>query len=334
MAYNVSQSKVNTYRRCGEAYRFKYVLKLYRKKKKRPLVFGGLIHDMLEAIAEGDPHSDVLDNLDVKNQKLFAAEREAYGDILYDAEHIMDNYVDFWPKNSLRPIRRKGRSAEHHFNIEIAPGVFWNGKMDQMSKTPNKLKWMTEHKTFTRMPGEDDRWRNIQYVTYLEAADILGWPKLDGIAWNYIRSKPPAVPGILKDQTLSTKKIDSLPTVIEDYVEEAELDIKNYKSLIAHTKANRANYFKRIFMPVNSHVVEYLFTEFVETAIHMSNEHENIKGMNIGRHCGWCDYEPLCRARLTGADEKYLMKREYTNASSKPSKEGIYIHEGSIIDKA
>lgn len=330
MVFNVSQSKVNTRRQCGEKYRNRYILKLYKKKKARPLVFGGLIHDMLEAHANGDTIGSVIDNLDIMKKKLFASERETYGEILDDAEAIMTDYIDHWPKKSLRPVRKKKRSAEHHFNIEIGDGVFWNGKIDEIDKDPEGLIWLTEHKTFTRMPNDDDRWRNIQYSTYVQACEILGWQRPDGVAWNYIRSAPPAIPGELADGSLSQRKINTLPSVVERTIDSYEFDKKDYSKLLSMAKANRPNYFKRVFMAISTDVVSYLFDEFKETAINLSVEHESVKGMNIGRHCGWCDYEMLCRAKLTGADVDYLIEKEYTDESTKPSKEGIFIHEGSI----
>ena len=33
--------------------------------------------------------------------------------------------------------------------------------------------------------------------------------------------------------------------------------------------------------------------------------------MNIERHCSWCDYEPLCRARLQGNDFDFIKERQY-----------------------
>lgn len=309
--FKVSQSKVKTYRRCHRAYHNKYVEKLKRKRVKRPLMFGRIVHDMIDAYANGDDPFEVLDNIGIENMKLFAAEKEMYGEIVDDIGIIMEDYFQHWPERDLVYLRRNRRSAEHEFEIELFPGVLWNGKIDGVAKTPNKLKWLVEHKTFTRMPGEDERWRNLQSVTYIRALDILGWQPVDGTCWDYIRSKAPPRPGLLKDKSLSKKKIDTLPTAILAAIEAHGLNVKDYESFIVSMESNRPNWFKRIHTPVGKEVVDKVFADFENTVREMVDKHGKVRDMNIDRHCGWCDFEPLCRAELQGLDVDYVKKKEY-----------------------
>ena len=164
--FKVSQSKVKTWRRCTEAYSLKYVDKLRRKRIKRPFMFGRIVHNMLEADANGDDPFDVLDQVSFDNQKLFAAEREMYGEIVEDLGTIMEAYFEYWPESDLLFVRKKGRSAEHLFEIEVLPGILWTGIIDGVARTPNKLRWLVEHKSFKKKVNEDHRWRNLQSVTY------------------------------------------------------------------------------------------------------------------------------------------------------------------------
>ena len=93
--FKVSQSKVKTYRRCHRAYHNKYVLNLKRKRVKRPLMFGRMVHEMLDADANGDDPFEILDRINLDNMKLFASEREMYGDIVDDVAIIMEDYFDY-----------------------------------------------------------------------------------------------------------------------------------------------------------------------------------------------------------------------------------------------
>lgn len=315
----VSQSKVKTFRRCHQAYHYRYVEKLKRKRKSRPLQFGTMIHKMLERHINGDDPMDYLVELqaDVAQMKLFAQEREEYGDIITDVADIITDYIEHYQDDGLRFVRKKGRGAEHSFEIEIMRDVIWNGKLDAIAVTPNKLRWLVEHKTFTRRPSDDDRWRNLQSVTYFRANDILGWQPLDGALWDYIKSKPPAIPGLLKDGSLSSKNIDTLPSTIRRVIAEQEgADETAYAWLMEKAERNRSEYFERIHTPVNRAVADMVFADFEATVREMVDKHGKCSDMNIDKHCGWCDYEPLCRAKLQGLDVDYMMEREYTNGST------------------
>lgn len=322
MTFKVSQSKVKTYRRCHQAYHYKYVEELRKKRKSRPLQFGTMIHEALEMHFNGDNALDYFEKLrkDVEAMKLFAQERDEYGDILEDAQDIITDYLEFWDDDDLRPVRIAKRGAEHTFEIELMPDVIWNGKIDLIAKTPNKLRWLCEHKTYTRKPNDDARWRDLQSVTYFRANDILGWPQLDGCLWDYIKSKAPAIPGILKDGSFSTKKIDTLPAKVERTLRgnmEAtdKTLVKNQLALKSMAENNRSEYFQRIHTPVNRAVADMVFEDFEHTVREMVDNHGKCSDMNIDKHCSWCDYEPLCRARLQGLDVDYIREREYIDGT-------------------
>jgi hypothetical protein len=276
-----------------------------------------MIHEALERHFNGDDAMDYFDELasDVKAMKLFAQERDEYGDILSDTQDIITDYLAHWDDDDLRPVRKGGRGAEHTFEIELMPSVIFNGKIDLIGKTKNKLRWLVEHKTYSRKPNDDDRWRNLQSVTYFRANDILGWPALDGCLWDYVKSKAPAVPGILKDGTLSTKKIDTLPSTVERVIEEHDGELGKVDALRSMALKNRSEYFQRIHTPVNREVADLVFADFEATVREMVDNHGHVSDMNIDKHCSWCDYEPLCRAKLQGLDVEYVKEREYVDGT-------------------
>ena len=314
--FRVSQSKVKTWRRCHYAYHLRYVERLRKKAKSRPLQFGTIIHQMLEADAEGDDPFAVLPRVLKEQGKLFAAEREMYGDILEDIRQIMSAYFDYWPEKDLKFERRDGKSGEHEFNIELFPGVIWNGKIDAIGRTPNKLRWLVENKTFNRKPSDDDRWRNLQSCTYIRANDMLGWPNADGMCWNYIGSKVPAKPGLLKDGAMSEKNIVTLPITVRETIKELGLKEKDHKGFIKRSEEHLSSWFQRIHTPVNTSVVDSVFEDFKFSILEMIDGHEKCKDKNIEKHCGWCDYNALCRAELEGNDVDYLKQKDYESGKT------------------
>lgn len=299
-------------------------------------MFGKIVHRMIEAKAQEDDPFAILDAIDVENAPIFTAEKEMYGEIIQDIRTIMRDYFEYH-NDGLRflPVQEGDelRFAEHEFAVPLdalmdkqlykmtdllatdLQGVVFKGQIDGFGKTPNKLRWLIEHKSFDKLPSDDERWRNVQSVVYIRAALYLKWIKgVDGICWNYVMSKPPTIPQVLKDGTrLSIRDVVTLPSVVRAVLKQHKLspDLPEHQELLARAEKSRHDYFQRIYTPVNHTVADQVFAGFVATAAEMREYHGRRQDMNIGRHCSWCDYEPICRQRLTGGDVDYVKEAEY-----------------------
>lgn len=318
--YQVSQSKVKIYRKCRRAYHNRYVLKLRKRIKGRPLQFGSLVHTMLEADANGaNPYKALT--AEVKGQKLFNVEREELEGIATDVRWIMREYFEFWEQagkdKELHFLKRDKKSAEHEIILDLATGITVVVKLDAVASN-KRGNWLVEHKTFKNMPSDDHRWRDLQGNLYKWAIDEVGI-KVDGMCWDYIRSKPPSTPQLLKDGSVSAKRLDTLPGVLLDFGKEQKVKIP--PRLLKTAEDNRSKYFTRTFTAFRSQTVKLLHADFVETAQEMARNHGNSKAMSIDRHCEWCEYEPLCRAELTGGDTKFIIKKEYTTSEQREKQE-------------
>jgi hypothetical protein len=326
--FGVGQSKVNAWRNCHQAYHYKYVEELQRRTTRRPFVFGRFVHSMIEEDAAGREPLDVLENISMEDEKLFTAEKEMYGELIEDLGIIMKDYFDYWkpdhPKymHFLAITGQDGikRFAEHEFAIDIGDGITFKGQIDSVVQTPNmmKMRWLGENKSFDKLPSEDHRWRNLQSVVYMRALEMLGWVKggVEGVCWNYIKSKPPTVPQLLKNGVeLSVRDIVTLPSVVRDALKRHKLDpsLPKHIELMKRADASRDEYFQRIFTPINKTVSANIWSGFVESARDMRDHHGRKKDKNLGRHCEWCDYESICRAELTGGDVDFVKEREYTH---------------------
>lgn len=322
--FKVSNSKVKLWRRCRYAAHLKYVDKLRRRMKSRPLEFGTLVHGMLEDYINGNDPFQRTSSLVLTPQQL-----EEYGDIADDARLIMTEYFEHWG-DALDFVRMKGRSAEHHFEVEISKGILCTGKIDALAVTENKLRWLMEHKTFKSMPNEDELWRNLQSSLYIRINNILGFKPLDGTLWDYIHSKRPALPKMKKSGGMSRKRLNTLPTALEEYFEKTGQQWGPVQEkMVEDAKANRRHYFRRIFTPLKKDVVDQVFSGFVETAIEMRDALGKSKARCIDRHCSFCDYEPICRAELTGGDVDYVKEVEYESAAKKADAEdaACFVHK-------
>jgi hypothetical protein len=310
--FNISQSKVKTYTQCRRMFHYKFVMMLQPKKKARPLVFGDLAHRCIEAWAEGKKWRKVLRKEKIDNGKMFRRELEHYGDILKDIEYIMADYFEHWEETGdLRLITHDGRRSEHEFRIQLADGIWFTGKIDMMARS-KRMNWLVEHKSFARLPSEDDRWRSVQAAVYFNALEMMGFKRVDGVLWDYIGSKACDVPGKLtKTGKVSQAKMDTLPTRVRAWIEENGFKERDYAKLLQDSLYNRSSRFIRLYSPIKRSVVGNIWSEFVDTAREMVDCYGKKKNQNIGRHCNWCQYRALCKAEATGSDVDWIISREF-----------------------
>lgn len=327
--FKVSQSKIAKWRQCRQAYHYAHVEQIATKKKARPLKFGGIVHDMIDAEIKGKNPFKVLKDIAKKNENLFAVEREEYGDIIQDVNYIMTEYFDYWDDRpeSIEYISVNKFKCEIPFEVEIDKGqIVAKGRLDAAGKA-KRLKWLVEHKSHKTFPKPENRWRNLQSVFYIRIFDMMGWGSLDGTCWDYIRSKAPTHPAILKAGTMSRAALDSLPSVVNDVLRGAKLKASDYADVIKAQEENRTNWFQRVFTPVSKAIIDPVMKDVLDTAREMAELHGKSKTKTFGRHCEWCGYRALCAAELQGHDVEFVKAREFEFNDYEAEKE-----EREIVD--
>jgi CRISPR/Cas system-associated exonuclease Cas4 (RecB family) len=309
-----SNSKTKVWRRCRQAYWYRYVERLRRKQKSRALKFGSVAHELVETLANGGNMMMRLKEIARHEDKLFRSQQEEWGNLVDDMRVIMTEYEDFWEDYDLKYIKLRGKRSEFTFQVEIAPGIVAEGKIDRIAESDD-LRFLVETKTFSQMPNDDHRWRDLQPALYLKVNQMVKLPPIDGVLWDYIRSKPPSFPQILKSGKVSARGLDSLPTRVYEFMKSRGLSAKDkkYAPLLKQVIANRKRYFQRTRNIVKLRVVDALYADFVNTSKEMRELHgqKDATFRNMERHCDWCEFEPLCRAALLGLDEKFLKKKDY-----------------------
>lgn len=307
----VSQSKVNTWRKCQYAYQLQYEENLAKKAAPRPLKFGSIVHKMVEAESHGDDAFKVLDKIAADNKQLFLEEREMYGNIVKDLRYIMQAYFRYWHNSPLMYLPRGKQFAEHPFEIKLDKDILCKGTIDAVVRA-KKMNWLAEHKTHKNFPNTDHRWRNLQSSVYIRIMEMMGWWRVEGTLWDYVRSKPPTRPQVLKSGEISSRSIESLPQVIIDTCKEH--GVKPPPELIDQQTRNMSSWFERIYTPIKKNVVDEVFADFLETARQIVHTRKPSRGRpkSIGRHCDWCQFEDICRAELQGSDAGFIKEHHYT----------------------
>ncbi len=311
--FKISQSKVSKWRQCRQAYHYAHVEKIAPRRKARPLKFGGIIHDMIDAEINGKNPFKKLKEIGKVNEKLFDAEREMYGDIIKDVSYIMTEYFEYWDARpeTIEYVPVNKFKCEIPFEVEIdKENIVAKGRIDAVGKA-KKLKWLVEHKSHKTFPKPEHRWRNLQSVFYIRIVDMMGWGHLDGTCWDYIRSKPPTRPGILKAGGMSKAALDSLPSVVRDVAKAAKIPTADIADVLKAQEENRSSWFQRVFTPVSKDIIEPVMTDLIDTAREMADLHGKSRTKTFGRHCEWCSYAPLCAAELQGHDVDFIKEKQY-----------------------
>lgn len=311
--FKISQSKVSKWRQCRQAYHYAHVEKIAPKRKARPLKFGSIVHDMIDADINGKNPFKKLQEVGKTNKKLFEAEREMYGEIIKDVSYIMTEYFEYWDARpeTIDYVSVNKFKCEIPFEVEIDKGnILAKGRIDAVGKA-KKLKWLVEHKSHKTFPKPENRWRNLQSVFYIRVVDMMGWGQLDGTCWDYIRSKPPTRPTILKSGDLSRAALDSLPSVVKDVLRANKLKADDYEDVLKQQRENRANWFQRVFTPVSKDIIEPVMQDLIDTSREMADLHGKSRTKTFGRHCEWCSYAKLCAAELQGHDVDFVKEKEY-----------------------
>jgi hypothetical protein len=313
--FYVSQSKINTWRTCQRKFWYKYQEGLRKKIKARPLQFGSIVHEMIEAQADGgDPFKKLVD-IEKSQGQMFLEESEEYGDLIKSVHYVMDAYFKYYANDPIQFIELNGKKSEHDFEVEISSGITARGKIDAVV-TYRNLPALLENKTHKIFPNEDGRWRNVQGAVYVRFMEMLQIFAPEGILWNYIRSKQPTQPQVLKNGTLSTRALDSLPAVVIEKCK--ELNIPVPAGLLADQEARLNTWFRRVFNPISKKVTDAIFRDFLVTSREMAELSHKRRARNIGKHCAWCEFEPICRTSLTGGDEDYVKHQDYTVSEDEP----------------
>ncbi|QBQ72963.1 PD-(D/E)XK nuclease [Serratia phage Serbin] len=328
--FKISHSKAKVGRRCQKAYYYKYILKLKKKTKSRPLMIGSLVHESIESYIKTGFYMHKFKEFREETFRRLNVEEQALNADIFDlCKSLVRGWILRW--NSLG---WEMEWVEKEFEVEIAPGVLLIGKIDGRAKDREGRSWLYEHKTCKRMPDELVRMYDVQTPLYISVLPEIKEPPVVGVLWDYIRTKMPAKPELLKSGGLSMRKsIDTLPEIYAREVKRHGYNLSGYSDIIDSLKLNEENFYRRIQYPVSKPQALNLREELMITVRYLQDLEE--KGeycRNLTRDCGWCDFKDLCYAELRGDDTEFLMKYDFEVKDDKEKGSERDIGEGEAGD--
>lgn len=310
----VSNAKIKSWRRCRREAHFKYVEKIERKRPEPPLLKGKIIHELIEAYyTPGRSWKKVLESFRDQYEDLFIEEQEEYGDIIEDLEKVMKSYIYRYKDDTLNYIKFNGQKFEIEEEIEFIPGkVNLTIKADGLGEDKMGRRWLVERKSFSKkIPGEGVRYSDMQTTIYYWGFKKKGL-KLDGVLWDYIKSKPPKEPDVLKNGGISKRqRIDTDYYTYLKAIKDNGLDPNDYQDMLEMLKEKEDDRFRRIQLPSPDKIAEPLIEDMKKTSLEIYHLLGISKEKNLGWHCDRCQYNPLCQAELRGLDTDYMRKADY-----------------------
>lgn len=268
------------------------------------------MHTLIESHLKGEDWRKELLKLRVDYDKLMDEEKEYYGDLPGECERIMEGYIEHW-----KPFPVKTVAVELSFGmdgippLEIVPGVYMKGRIDWLFRDDRGL-WVCDHKTVGKaIPDESYRLQDLQTIIYSKALPMLGFPRPIGVMFDYLKTKTPSTPKLLKNGELSkSKKVGTDYRTFLAAIKEHDLKEEDYSEQLELAKRNK--YYARKYMAKPKHLADVLLAE-----LEIINwEIENLKHKpyrNLNRDCSWCGYMPLCTAEMLGLDTSYIIQAEY-----------------------
>lgn len=306
-------SKVKCWRSCNKKYEYAYVRNLQAKRKPAAMFRGTILHEMLEARdTKGNcPKSaqDVFLKYQEQYGQLFESEREFYGErFMDDIWRIYRGYVRTYKDNSWRV-----QSTEGKVQTQLTSKIEFEGHYD-LAVLASRRRWLVDRKSHKVIPTAEERFNNFQLLLYAEAwnREHPRSNQVDGIIWDYIRTKAPTIPEVLKSGALTRRKdLDTDVFTYRKAIRDNELDEDAYTLVLRDIEQRSIDrFYQRVSLPIPSkEITKIVVDEFVQTAEMMRTSKHFPR--NATYTCNRCEFYSLCTAELSGINAKFVEKSDY-----------------------
>lgn len=325
----ISFSAVSAWRRCQQLYHYRYIERLLPVSPQPSVAAGRMIHSYLgayySALLTSSPEAAHQHALSYVEQQY---EREV--NALAGAASAFDESVARELRELPGRVRRicaryfKVRGAsdarehevllvEHTLRFPVMDAIDNVTVVDLVTRSrEDGTTWLWEHKTVSSVPPERHRRRVIDLQVTLYAALLAesGVVHVDGVIWNYIRRKEPTPVPVTRRGELSRRiDLDTTWDAYLDKIEELGLDPRDYREVEERLRGREtSHFFVRHTLPLVQQesilLRDYLATAGAIRALYSSGA-VIVPVRNVGEHCMYCEYAPLCEAAIISGYEDY-----------------------------
>lgn len=313
----VSNSKVNTFRRCKKKYEYRYVMGLRPKKRERPLELGSWVHKLLETHYDGEDWKATHKLLTKQFYGLFEEEREMLGDVPETARAIMKAYLRRYAEED-----KQYRVVDSEMNefVTLPNGIQLQIVVDLIVEDRRGRLWPWDHKVRTKFGDGDSMLIDPQLSLYFQGLKMLGYKNIAGVVYNELAAKPPREPNLLASRKRLEKRQD-IHTDVYTYMRAIRrhgFDPSDYADILRRLAVTqRGKFFRRTVLPKDAPQLRTVMGELVMTAGDILRAERRVEFPRtfIPRQCKWdCAYKELCIAQMHGSNIDTMVKTGFTTS--------------------
>lgn len=348
---SVSLSAVRLFRMCEQAYFLRHVEGLQRVDTAVHLLVGRMLHEYLqgyyERLQKNAPPNDAHVAAFVAMRDKWAPHLKAHLEeaIASGSEKRaleLNNVLPSVRRIIIRYFNTRGRAdadlyevlvVEAPLNARIAYGIRNDSVIDLITRekmTGRVSLW--EHKSAQSIPDADIRLHDLQTVLYRRIAEARFPFKINNVKWNYLRTKEPEVPDLLKNGKLTKKeKLDTTWEVYREAIQTNGLRETDYDDIRVRLQGREEEvYFPRFDLPYMADA-NLLLSDYQLSAQMIASRRKAWKSgtshpvRSFAWHCSRCEFNLLCKAVLMGGDTddvirlKFRRRKEAQNGTASTS---------------
>lgn len=340
--FNVSMSAFQTWQKCEQQYDYSYRRGLRPLERDPAPERGVVLHEYLETyyrqLSDGvdamSAHAAGLERIATHGPEFELAAKvmlvgnrpgdvEIYTNMLAQCEYLADRYFTMRGRDDAE--RYTPLMIEKRVSIQLVAGIQSTGIIDLVLRdnVTGRVS-LAEHKTTAAVPSPSVRLRDFQTVLYAEKLKQTMGLAIDSVLWNYLRTKPPEQPAMLKNGKLS--RAATMDTTWPMYLAEVHrhgLDPNDFTDVRERLEPREL----AVYFPRYEHVIvadsTLLLEDYAVESTRMRRavwEWDNNRSRpirTVTRGCDWCSFYRLCEAEIMGGDTDDLIKRHYSTRNER-----------------
>ena len=287
-----SHSALKVFQRCQYKWSKKYIDRLELDEDKPHLERGKNLHELL-ALYYQDNEFDT-----------------AYAEAEPEDRELLNRYAAKYDKDD-----RDWEILHIEEEFEMRIGPYTLVYIPDLVIRIGEDVWIVDHKTTKNIPDEWDPYNMTDFQHLLYVAGMQEhYPNVRGFIFNYIRTKPPTQPRLVKDgsRISNLRALDTDYQTLYEFAEKTgtlDGDVKDKLTIISHAPDR---YFQRHFLPVNQAAVDQAVKDTHAVLAEMSDKEHGRAPSTYPRHvvskgagyqsCNFCEYQPLCHSEMMGIE--------------------------------
>lgn len=340
---DISNSEIEDFLRCRRMWKYgssnKLGLRTINPSPNTALHVGAVVHKVLEAQVSLKRRPNIQALIDASEEELENYYRELVGvgwspserDVVRSSRDLISGicnhyFTHYGDVNPLGPDYEY-RHAEITFSVPI-PGTEHNlrGTIDGIAEGEDGV-YLVEHKTTSQgFPEATELQIGRQLQAYVWAAKTLLGHPVQGIIYDGIAKKVPAVPEVTKKGMLSKAPITTTPEIYRAAIRAVGHDEADYQDILTKL-SGQSPFFCRHVIRFPERALELFSLQLRQIVTDMANPDLPLYPNRVWQGCWDCRYTELCTAEQLGEDTEAMMRMKYRHEERAPTRRNVAITE-------